>query len=340
MNQMKNSTNPPFDKKFSSYDKAGSVGLAVMVLKDGKNVFKKGYGLRNIETKEKIQADTNFDLASVSKQFTAMCLAILEEQGKVSSDDYLNQYFQALPDYMSQIKVCHLVHHLSGMPKYDNKLWSTDNGKPYVSNQDVYDYYKKLEKLDSTPGEKYAYSNGGYSLLALLIGIVADQPFPIFIENNIFKPAGMNDTVIFKDLSTIKNAATSYSAWPFFENTGFNTGNTIYGEGAMHSSLNDMESWIHALENDTLISTEMKNKLFSTTKANDGSEVKYGYGWEIEEVFKHKMILHDGCWNGFTSVIANVPNNNMWFVVLANSEAVSAWDAFEELLKYYLDIKT
>gem|GEM_PF-1609631 len=168
---------------------------------------------------------------------------------------------------------------------------------------------------------------------------MAGEPFPTFIENNIFKPTGMKSTIVFKDLSTIKNAATSYSAWPFFENTDFNTGNTIYGEGAIHSSLNDMQAWIHALENDTLISPKMRNKVFSKTKTNDGSEVEYGYGWGIEEVFKHEMILHDGGWNGFTSVIANVPDSGFWFVVLANSEAVSAWGAFEELLKHYLDVE-
>lgn len=329
----------PFDKKFACYDKAESVGLAVMVIKERECLFKKGYGLRNLETKEPIQADTNFELASVSKQFTAMCIAILEEQGKVSSDDYLRQYFLDLPEYMLDIKVSHLVHHMSGLPQYDDELWSSEKGAPYLSNQDVYDYYKKQQKLKSKPGDKFDYSNGGYSLLALLVGIVAGEPFPAFIERQLFKPVGMKNTVIYENPSSIKNLAKSYSAWPFFENIDFNTGNTLYGEGGIRTSLNDMECWIHALENNTLISAEMTKQVFSTVKANDGSEVEYGYGWGVEEVYKHKMILHDGSWVGFTSVIAHVPNSNMWFVVLANSRAVSAWDALEELFKYYLDIK-
>ena len=328
----------PFDERFTAYDKAGSVGLAVMVLKEGVTVFKKGFGLRNLETKEKIRVDTNFDLASASKQFTAMCVAILEERGEMSSDDFLSQYFSDLPSYMAQIKVRHLIHHMSGLPEYDNALWSNDKSKPYLSNHDVYDYYKQQEKLDFTPGEKFAYSNGGYSLLALLVGVAANQPFPEFIEKNIFNPVGMKNTTIFENPTTIKNCAKSYSHWPFFEDVDFNTGNTLYGEGGVRSSLNDLEAWIHALENHALISAAMTQKVFSKTMNNKGEVVEYGYGWCIEEVYKHNMIIHGGSWVGFNLVIAHVPDRELWFVVLCNSQAVSSDDALESLFKHYLDI--
>ena len=331
--------NPPFNERFTKYDQAGSAGLAVMVIKDGKTVFQKGYGLRDLETKEKIDCDTNFRLASVSKQFTAMCVAILEEQGKISGNDFMSQYFSDLPEYMKEIKVNHLVHHLSGLPEYGDELWSCDKSKPLVSNLDVYEFYRKKRKLDFKPGEKYEYSNGGYSLLALLIENVTNQPFPEYINEAIFNPANMKNTAIIKYPSTIKNRAISYSAWPFFEDIDFNTGNAIYGEDGIYSSLTDIESWIYALENNILISTSMTDKVFSAAKNNGGDLVNYGYGWGIEELNKHKMVVHTGEWAGFNTIVAHIPDKRIWFVAFSNSRAIDSWSAMEEMAKYYLDIE-
>ena len=329
----------PFDKRFTAYDQAGYAGLAVMVIKDGETLFQKGYGLRNIKTKEKIDCNTNFRMASVSKQFTAMCIAILEEQGKVSSNDYIDRYFADLPEYMKEIKVCHLIHHLSGLPDYGSELWSSDKSKPLLSNHDVYEFYKKQKKLVFNAGDKHQYSNGGYSLLALLIESAAGEPFSEFIERSIFNPANMKSTAIIKYPSNIKNRATSYSEWPFFEDIDFNTGNALYGEDGVYSSLTDIESWIFAIENNILINTSMTEKIFSPTQNNNGEQVDYGYGWFFEDFYKHKMILHTGGWVGFNTVVANIPNENIWFAAFSNSRAISSWEAMEEMAKYYLDIE-
>ena len=119
-----------FDKKFSRYDEILCPGLAVMVIQDGVTRFKKGYGHSNLATKEKIDCDTNFRMASVSKQFTAMAVAILEERGKIARNDYISQYLPDVPQYMQEIEVWHLIHHLSGLPDYADALWCTDKSKP------------------------------------------------------------------------------------------------------------------------------------------------------------------------------------------------------------------
>lgn len=128
----------PFDKKFSRYDEAPGPGLAVMVIKNGVTEFKKGYGYSNLAKKDKIGCDTNFRMASVSKQFTAMAVAILEERGKISRHDYISQYLSDVPKYMQKIEVWHLVHHLSGLPDYADTLWSSDRSKPLVTKSTIW----------------------------------------------------------------------------------------------------------------------------------------------------------------------------------------------------------
>jgi len=328
----------PFDKRFSRYDESDNPGLAVMVIQDGITRFKKGYGLGNLETKEKIDCDTNFRMASVSKQFTAMCVAILEERGKIAPDDLISQYLPDVPEYMGKIQVRHLVHHLAGLPDYADALWSSDKEKPLISNQDVYEHYKKQCKLDFEVGEKHEYSNGGYSLLALVVQGAADQSFPEFIKENIFIPAGMDNTAIIEYPSKIRKQAISYDEWPFFENIDFNTGNALQGEDGVYTSLNDMEGWIHALDNNTLVSAATMERIFATVETNSGETVKYGYGWERGKLYHLDMIVHSGSWVGFNTIIAKEPKTNTWLVAFSNTCAISSNSAAISLGLHYFNI--
>lgn len=331
----------PFEKRFARYNDTLCPGLAVMVVEDGVTRFKNGYGLRNLETKEKIDCDTNFRMASVSKQFTAMCIAILEERKQLSSDDYICRYFSDLPKYMNEIKISHLVHHLSGLPDYSNELWSSDKSKPLISNHDVYAFYKGRNALDFKAGEQFEYSNGGYSLLPLLIENVTDQSFPAFIKSNIFEPANMENTAIIEYPSNIRNQAISYSEWPFFEDIDFNTGNALQGEDGVYTSLTDVEAWISAIENNTLIGPTMTEKVFSAVQDSRGRRVNYGYGWGFREIYKHKLIVHTGGWVGFNTMVAFVPDRKIWFVAFSNTDAIDSENAALEMANYYLkeDIK-
>jgi len=333
-----NSEIPTFDKDFSKFDIENRAGLAVMAIEKGVAKFKKGYGLRNLETNENVDCYTNFRMASVSKQFTAMCIAILEEKQKLSVEDEIDQYLSGLPKYMSEIRVSHLVHHLSGLPDYSDALWNSDKNKPLISNQDVFDYYKSQKKLKFKPGEKYKYSNGGYSLLSMIVENVAGEYFPDFIDRNIFKPSNMKNTAVITYPSMIKNQAVSYSDWPFFEDIDYNTGNALHGEDGVYTSLNDMQGWIEAIETNRLVSPTVTEKLFAPARTNSGKKVKYGYGWEFDKFHKHRIIGHDGVWVGFNTIVVNVPARKLWLVAFSNSTAISSFDAMEKMFKYYLAI--
>lgn len=311
--------------------------MAVMMIENGVTRFKKGYGFSNLETKENIDCTTNFRMASVSKQFTAMAVAILEERGTLSRDDYIKQYLVNTPEYMNQIKVSHLVHHLSGLPDYAHALWSSDKTKHLISNQDVYEYYKQQNKLDFKPGDRHEYSNGGYSLLALVVAAAADKPFQQFCMENIFIPAGMKNTAIIEYPSNISNQAISYGPWPFFENIDFNTGNALYGEDGVYTSLNDMEQWIHSLDNNVLVRDSTTQRLFASTETNNGETVKYGYGWGQGKILNTDIIYHGGSWVGFNTIIANVPERNTWLVGFSNCKAISSDSAIVDMARYYFN---
>lgn len=329
----------PFDKRFTRFDDENRAGLAVMAIQNGVTLFKKGYGLRDLESAEKVDCDTNFRMASVSKQFTAMCVAILEENRKLSVNDYIGQYLPDIPEYMKSIKISHLIHHLSGLPDYSDALWSSDKNKPLISNHDVYAFYKNQKKLDFKPGKRFEYSNGGYTLLALVIEVAAGESFKDFTERHIFTPANMKNSAIIIYPSTIRNQAVSYSDWPFFENIDYNTGNVLHGEDGVYTSLNDMQHWIEAIESNSLVSATMTKKLFSAVKTNSGKKVRYGYGWELGKFRNHKVVYHGGSWVGFNTNIINVPKKKLWIVGFSNSYAIDSENACREILEHYLDIK-
>lgn len=327
-----------FDKKFEKYNELKKVGLAVLVRKDEETVFKKCYGLRDLSTNERIDENTRFRLASVSKQFTAMCVAILEERGKLSPDDYILTYFNDFPDVYKDVKVKDLIYHTAGLPECYDALCSTNKTRPYSTNKDVYNFYKCCEKLNFQPGDRFDYSNGGYNLLATLIERVSGQVFSEFIDTNIFKPLGMSNSRTYEVPFNEPNAAISYSEWPFFEDIDFNTGNTLLGEGGIYSSISDTEKWISALENNTLISENMTQKVFTPCTLNDGLKMDYGFGWEFDNFYGYELIFHGGAWCGFRTEINYFPKEKLWVVVYANSSSVSVFQSSLDIIKCYLDI--
>ncbi len=206
-----------------------------------------------------------------------------------------------------------------------------------VTNSDVYEWYKKQDGLNFAVGEKFEYSNGGYSLLALLITEASGQSLPEFSREHIFIPAGMSETSIIEYPSNVKNQAISYGEWPFFDNVDFNTGNALQGEDGVYTSLNDMERWINAMENNTLVSPSTTWKIFSRVNTNDGRSVDYCYGWEWSEYKTIEFVGHSGSWVGFNTFIVHVPDRKAWFLAFSNTMAISSADAVFRMADYYFD---
>ena len=189
------------DKIMESYNHTDQPGASILVMSDGKVVFKKGYGISNIVTKEKIHPQTNFRLASVTKQFTAMCILLLEERGMLSLEDKLSKFFPDFPSYGKDIRIVDLLTHSSGLIDYED-LMPADQS---VQLHDI-DCLKLMYTSDSlyfSAGTDYRYSNTGYALLALIVEKVSKQSFASFLNENIFIPLKMSSTLAHEEGKSI-----------------------------------------------------------------------------------------------------------------------------------------
>jgi CubicO group peptidase (beta-lactamase class C family) len=326
--------------KLEKYSNSINPGIALLVIENSKIAFESTYGFACLEKKIRIDSKSNFRMASISKQFTGMALAMLEESEKLDQNKYITEYINNLPKYCEQIQVKHLIHHMSGLPDYSTTLCSTDKNKKKLTHDDICVFLKTKTSLDFIPGSKFEYSNTGYNLLGKLIENISETSYKDFIEKNIFKKAGMKNSMIISSPEfEIKNRVIGYSEWPMLDVNDYNSGNYLLGEDGVYSSLNDIYSWIIAIENNLLVSKETLNRIFSTTKNNAGDEINYGYGWFIEDYHDHKMYMHSGGWVGFNTMIVYFPCDKLWFVGLANSNGISSWKTLSPLINYYLGLK-
>ena len=250
-----------FEKRFAAYEKQVGPGLAVLVIKDGKTIFSKGYGWASLgKGKQKISPTTNFNLASNSKQFTAFALLSLEQKGLISIDDKVSKYIPELPSYMSGVRVKHLVFHTSGAPDYMDVCET----KKQIVNADVISFLGTKSKLDFETGTKHEYSNTGYVLLSEVLSRAAKKPFPEVLKTEIFEKLGMKETTVISVESERKilNRSLGIGEWPFFEPKDDHSCNYVFGDGGIYTSLNDYAKWALALENSKLLSPEFHARIF------------------------------------------------------------------------------
>src|SRR5436309_7268003 len=198
------------DAMFRDFDWANSPGAAVIVIKESKPVFAKGYGMADLEKKIPCTTNTNFRLASLTKQFTAMAVVILVEQGELSLEDHLLGFFPEFPKYGKAITVRHLLTHTSGLPDYENHI--PKRTRIPLSDRDVLFILRQQNKTDFPTGSQFHYSNSGYALLALVIENVSGKTFSAFVKEKIFDPLGMTNSLAYvAGLSFVPNRAYGYA---------------------------------------------------------------------------------------------------------------------------------
>jgi CubicO group peptidase (beta-lactamase class C family) len=322
-----------FDKKFSAFNSAGNgPGLIVGVYRNDSIVFEKGYG--TYDGKNKIDASTNFRLASVSKQFTAYAVAILEDRKKINRNDSILKYFPELPKTYQKIKIKHLIHHMSGLKDYMS-LCKSDKK---VYNSDVIKLLAKTPKLDFRPGSKYQYSNSGYVILASLVERVSGKTFGKFLEEDIFNPLGMVSSTVFGEDVEIENRAYGVGRYPYFKKADYTSCNFIYGDGGIYASARDLSKWFRAYTTNPLVSKQTLKRMLSKSKTDSGKEVNYSYGLIPEDSFMNqRMIFHNGSWVGFRTQVSYFPKSDTLFVLLSNYIGTSIWSSFADIASEVLD---
>jgi len=320
------------DAIFAALKSNNAPGAAVLVVRNGRAVFRRGYGVADLRTLHKIDAHTNFRLASFTKQFTAASIMLLARDGKLHYDDHLNDFFPEFPDYGKSISVRNLLNHTSGLPDYEDILMKQYEGTPPEKVPQILDagVLRLLEGQTSgkfPAGSKWEYSNSGYAVLAMIVEKISGKPFGQFLQERIFTPLGMKHTLAYeKGKNEVQHRAYGHSkedgAW---RETDQSPTSAVLGDGGIYSSLDDLAKWDRALRNHTLLSeAEMQPALTAVSptdgpaKTPEGQTQSYGFGWFLDPYAGHKRMSHYGETIGFRTNIQRFPDDDLTIIVLAN----------------------
>jgi len=329
------------DSLFKAFDRPGSPGAAVLVVKDGRIAFEKGYGMANLEYDQPITPTTVFDIASVSKQFCGFAISTLIQEGKISPDDDIHKYLPWVPQFGKTITVRNLIHHTSGLRDWPEALhaagWRWDEAFRY---EDIIRMVGKQRELDFDPGSKYQYSNTGYNLLAEIVTKVSGTPFPQWIAEHIFKPLGMNESVVMSDYSkVVKHLASSYNT----ENDGYHKSTDeliAWGSSSILTTTEDLAKWVIRFQQGLDEKDPVYLRMIETDKLNNGQANNYAYGLDVRTVDGHRNINHTGGWAGFATVISNYPDQKLSIIILANTNNFNPYGNASEIARLILKDKT
>jgi CubicO group peptidase (beta-lactamase class C family) len=306
------------DKLFADYDKPDAPGCAIAIIHEGEMIYKRGYGLANLEHAIPNTPSIVFDIGSVSKQFTATCALLLEYQHKLSLDDDITKYLPELK-YNHKITLRHLIHHTSGIPDY-LELMSLA-GLPFYNDYPEAQIIELIagQPLIFAPGQHHLYSNSGYFLLAEIIARVSGQSLNDFATEHIFRPLGMSSTQFYDDHTRIiKNRATGYTP----TDNGFAIEQyklDVVGDGAVHTSVEDLFLWDQNFYDNILVGgQEFIEAMLTTGKLNSGKDTGYAFGLYINIYGDQPCVFHNGGWAGYTSEFARLSAQKFSFIMLNN----------------------
>lgn len=309
------------DQIFENYNLPGMPGAAVAVIENGNFIFNKGYGLAVVEEKIPVTDSTDFRLASVTKQFTAMCVLQLIEKGQLKFETTLTDIFPDFPTYGKEITIKNILQHTSGLVDYESLI--ADTVTVQVKDKDVLKMMMSIDSVYFAPGEQHRYSNTGYALLTQVIEKVTGMPFRDYLKENIFNRLGMKNTLAYeKGINTVPNRAYGYTIKDRkVERTDQSITSAVLGDGGIYSNLKDLLKWDQSLYNDELISKSLLEKAFTKGVLNSGEEFNYGFGWRLETYKELKIIYHTGSTRGFRNIIYRIPEKNFTAIILTNRDA-------------------
>jgi D-alanyl-D-alanine carboxypeptidase len=309
---------PKIDAMFGEYYQADAPGAAVIVTKDGKPIFRKGYGLANVEHEIAVHPHMVFRIGSITKQFTAVATLILVEQGKVVLEDEITKF---LPDYPTQghkITVEHLLTHTSGIKSYTNMAdWMPIQRNDLTLDELIAVF--KDQPMEFAPDESWNYNNSGFVLLGAIIEKASGLTYEEFLKKNIFEPLGMKSAYFDMPAKIIKGRASGYSKGKDgFENCQYISMTQPHAAGSLAMSVDDLAIWDEALYTEKLITKETLKKAHTAHILKNGESTHYGYGWAIYELNGEQIVQHDGGINGFISSGFRIPGEHVYISVLTN----------------------
>jgi N-acyl-D-aspartate/D-glutamate deacylase len=307
------------DAMFAEVASTETPGAAIIVIKDGKVLQKSAYGMADIERSVPFETDTSTRLGSVSKQFTAMAIMLLEEEGKLDYDDPITRFLPELSRFGDGITIRNLLNHTGGLPDYyDVMVEVTGVERPLTRH--ALDTYAAWGEPQFSPGERYEYSNPGYELLALIVERASGEVFGDFVEARIFAELGMTKSVVLDD----RHPQLAKRAYGYrIDGDGFALNdddplNYIVGSGGIYSTVEDLYLWDQALYGENLVGKMTLERAFSPTRLNSGEFFPYGFGWRFDEHLGRKRIAHGGSWVGFRTFIGRYVDDRFGVIVVTN----------------------
>jgi CubicO group peptidase (beta-lactamase class C family) len=294
-------------------------GISILIAKKGQIVYEKAFGSANMELNTAMRPDMVFRIGSITKQFTAIAILQLVEQGKISLQDSIQRYVKDFPSKGTTITIENLLTHTSGIVDYTSK----DDPDPYIERRDFTPEflinYIKNDPLQFKPGFKYAYSNSNYLLLGYIVQLVSGESYHQYMADNVIKPAGLTHTLYAEERTIVPGRVTGYTRFSgFFENADYQTLSLGFAAGDLLSSVEDLYKWNSALLTGRLVKKETLQKAYTPFKLNSGSYSNYGYGWFIDNTDGSKCIHHEGQVSGFIAMERYYPDKDVYATILTN----------------------
>lgn len=319
------------DRIFVHYRGVDTPGAVVRVIKDGAPVLTRTYGMANIEEKIPVRPETNFRLASLTKQFTAMSILMLVDRGQLRLDDSLQDIMPDFADYGAGITLRNVLQHTSGMIDYEPFV--AEDSPNQIVDREILELMKQQDHTYFTPGTEYRYSNSGYAMLAMVVEQESGKVFADFLHENIFEPLDMNATVAHREgVSTVSNRAYGYhvseNGVEFSDQSPWSA---VLGDGGIYTSVVDLGKWDQALYDGNLVSAELMQQAF-TPNLED-----YGFGWRMDEYAGRKRMHHSGSTVGFRNFIQRFPDERLTVIVLSNRRDPEVDPLAEQVADIFLE---
>jgi D-alanyl-D-alanine carboxypeptidase len=308
------------DQALAAAYPADQPGAAAIVVQDGKVVLRKGYGMANLELARAMEPEMVFELGSITKQFTAASILLLQERGKLRVEDDITKYLADYPTHGQTITIENLLTHTSGIPSYTGLPEWFPRMREDLKPADLIAMFKD-KPLEFNPGERWAYDNSGYFLLGAIIEKVSGESYEQFVEEEVFKRLGMTHSRYGHPEEVIPLRASGYSKDDSgFHNASFISMTQPYAAGSLMSTVDDLAIWDRALAGETLLTKASLDRMFTAYHLKSGASTHYGYGMEVFDFVGRRILQHGGGINGFRTQLIRVPEEHLFVAILSNSE--------------------
>lgn len=307
------------DSIMSSHFLSSAPGAAIIITKEDEVIYAKGFGMANLELEVPMTSEMIFRLGSITKQFTAVSILMLEEGGKLNVKDDIRQYLSDYPTHGKTITIENLLTHTSGIPSFTSLPNFLEIEQTKYTTNEILDLFKN-KPLEFEPGEHFTYSNSGYNVLGAIIESVSGMTYEEFVETQIFEKLGMHNSFYDHPEEIIKNKILGYDKDSLeYKRADYMTMCAPFSGGGLRSNVHDLAIWNQAIHKGKLISTEKLARAFMPFKLNSGELSNYGFGWFSDSFLGHQLIHHSGGIFGFVTSGFYFPKEDIYIAILSNN---------------------